>query len=295
MREFGAIARIVRWFEQGLLMPFLKRGFGRLFGIALLAGALTACATAPDGSIQLASTHDAATSDDVDVVNDPFELPNRFIFAFNVGLDQLVLQPAAVTYRDLWPDELKVPFENLITNMFMPLSFIHAMLQGDFERAEMAAGRFVAAIPTLFLGNPDPHNPPVFEDAGQTLGVWGAGDGPYIMLPVLGPSNLRDTTGTVVDFFIDPLGIALGSEATIGRGVSSAIIQRSRNIEQVRDLQRNSVDYYAAVRSLYRQRRQAEIRNGDIEPTSFGPTIGLELDDEPAPKQRSDATPAIFQ
>ncbi len=271
-------------------MLFFKRGFSHFLAILLLAGALTACATAPDGSIQLASSHgDEATEDDEEFVSDPFELPNRFIFAFNVGLDQLVLQPAAVTYRDLWPDELKTPFQNFITNLFMPLSFVHAMLQGDFERAEMAAARFITAIPTLLLANTDPDNPPVFEDAGQTLGVWGAGDGPYIMLPVLGPSNLRDTTGTVVDFFIDPLGIALGSEATIGRGVSSAVIQRSKNIEQVRDLQRNSVDYYAAVRSLYRQRRQAEIRNGDIEPTSFGPTIGLELDEEPAPKQRSEA------
>jgi len=119
--------------------------------------------------------------------------------------------------------------------------------------------------------------------------VWGAGAGPYIMLPVLGPSNLRDTAGTVVDFFIDPLGIVAGSEATIGRGVGSAVVQRSRNLEQVRDLQRNSVDYYAAVRSLYSQRREAEIKNGDIEPTKSAPTIGLELDERAAPKQRSDA------
>ena len=271
-------------------MPFFKRGFGHLLGIVLLAGALTACATAPDGSIQLASSHNAEAAGDEDYVNDPFEVPNRIIFAFNVGLDQLVLQPVAVTYRDGWPDELKVPFENFITNLFMPLSFIHAMLQGDFERAEMAAARFITAIPTLLLANTDPDNAPVFEDAGQTFAVWGAGDGPYIMLPVLGPSNLRDTTGTVVDFFIDPLSLAFGSEATIGRGVSSAVIQRSNNIEQVRSLQRDSVDYYAAVRSLHRQRRQAEIRNGDIDPTSFGPSMGLEFDDEPALKQRSDAT-----
>lgn len=271
-------------------MPFFKRGFSHLLAVFLLAGALTACATAPDGSIQLASSHDAESVDEEAAVNDPFELPNRFIFAFNVGLDQLVLQPAAVTYRDLWPDELKTPFENLITNLFMPLSFVHAMLQGDFERAEMAAGRFFSAIPSLLLANTAPDEAPVFEDAGQTLGVWGFGDGPYIMLPVLGPSNLRDTTGTVVDFFIDPVGIVTTSEVTIGRGVASAVVQRSKNIEQVRDLQRNSVDYYAAVRSLYRQRRQAEIKNGDIEPTSFGPTIGLELDEEPAPKQSSEVT-----
>jgi len=262
-------------------MPLFKRGFGRIFGIVLLVGVLTACAGTPSND------PDAATEV---AISDPLEIPNRFIFAFNVGLDQLVLQPAAVTYRDLMPDELKVPIGNLITNLFMPLSFLHAMLQGDFERAEMAASRFIASVPTLLLSNPFPDRAPVYEDAGQTLGVWGAGTGPYIMLPVLGPSNLRDTAGTIIDFFIDPLGIVANSEATIGRGVGSAILSRAGNIEQVRDLQRNSVDYYAAVRSLYGQRREAEIKNGGLEPTQAAPTIGLELDEEPAPKERSDAT-----
>lgn len=263
-------------------MPLFKRGCGHFFGIVLLAGVLTACAATPNSD-------PGAPADEVSA-NDPLELPNRFIFAFNVGLDQLVLQPAAVTYRDLMPDELKVPIRNLITNLFMPLSFLHAMLQGDFDRAEQAASRFFASAPALFLSNPDPGRTPVYEDAGQTFAVWGASAGPYIMLPVLGPSNLRDTTGTIIDFFIDPLGIVAGSEATIGRGISSAVLQRSRNIEQVRDLQRNSVDYYAAVRSLYGQRREAEIKNGDLEPTKAAPTIGLELDAAPAPKQSSDAT-----
>ncbi len=260
-------------------MPSFKRGFGRLIGISLLAGALTACA---------APNNDPNASEDEVSVNDPLEVPNRFIFAFNVGLDQLLLQPAAVTYRDLMPDELKVPIGNLITNLFMPLSFVHAMLQGDFDRAEQAAGRFIASAPTLFLANPKPDMEPVFEDAGQTLGTYGASGGPYIMLPVLGPSNLRDTTGTVVDFFIDPLGIVAGSEATIGRGVGSAVVQRSRNIDQVRDLQKNSLDYYAAVRSLYGQRRDAEINNGVSEPTNVAPTLGLELNAAPAP-ERPDA------
>lgn len=262
-------------------MPFFERRLAKIFGALLLAGLLTACAAGPNSE---------GDPPDVAAANDPLEIPNRFIFAFNVGLDQLVLQPAAVTYRDLVPDGLKTPIGNLITNLFMPLSFLHAMLQGDFERAEQAASRFVASAPTLFLGNPQPDQAPVHEDAGQTLGAWGLGAGPYIMLPVLGPSNVRDTTGTIVDFFIDPLGIVAGSEATIGRGVGSAVVQRAGNLQQVRDLQRNSVDYYAAVRSLYGQRREAEIKNGGLEPTKAAPTIGLELDEPSEPKQRSDAT-----
>lgn len=261
-------------------MPFFRRGLGNLLGVAMLAGSLAACANAPGDDPNV-------TFEDTEI-NDPLEVPNRFIFAFNVGLDQLVLQPAAVTYRDLMPSELKHPISNLITNLFMPLSFLHAMLQGDFDRAGQAASRFAASAPTLFLGNPHPDRSPVFEDAGQTFGVWGAGSGPYIMLPVLGPSSLRDTPGTIIDFFIDPVGIVAGSGATIGRGVGSAVQNRAGNLQQVRDLQKNSLDYYAAVRSLYGQRRESEIRNGDLEPTQAAPTIGLQLDADPAP--RSSAT-----
>ena len=281
MRTIGASVPKSDWFDQGLWMPLFKRGVGRILGMALLAGTLAACAGTPND--------DPNASTEVEV-NDPLEVPNRFIFAFNVGLDQLVLQPAGVTYRDLMPPELKVPVGNLITNLFMPLSFLHAILQGDFERAEQAASRFVASAPTLFLSNPAPDRTPVYEDAGQTLGVWGAGPGPYIMLPVFGPSNVRDTAGTIVDFFIDPLGIVAGSQATIGRGVGSAVLSRAGNVEQVRDLQKNSLDYYAAVRSLHGQRREAEIKNGGLEPTQAAPTIGLQLDAEPAPKQSSDTT-----
>ena len=141
--------------------------------------------------------------------------------------------------------------------------------------------RFFTALPTLLLANTMPDKDPVFEDGGQTLAVWGFEEGPYIMLPLLGPSSMRDATGTVADFFLDPVGWVLGTEASIGRAAANATLTRSRNLEQVRDLQANSLDYYAAVRSLYRQQRDAQIRNGASEPVQPAPTIGLELD-EPA-------------
>lgn len=264
-------------------MPKPVRGWGfrHLVFAVLVAGSLSACTTPPRDDPDALAEYEAA--------NDPLEVPNRFIFAFNVGLDQLALQPAAVTYRDLFPDRLKPPVKNLITNLFMPLSFLHAMLQGDLDRAEMAASRFFVAMPTLFLGNPFPDEEPVYEDAGQTLGVWGVGAGPYVMLPVLGPSSARDAGGTIIDFFADPVGWAYGSEATIGRGVGFAVEQRSRNIEQVRDMQEKSLDYYAAVRSLYRQKRIDAINNGGTgdQPIPPGPTIGL--GDDTGGQQRSDA------
>lgn len=241
------------------------------FAMALtLMGALSACATPPSGDADARAAYDES--------NDPFEPANRMVFAANVMMDQLVLQPTAVTYRDIFPDNLKPPVENFITNLFMPLSFLHALLQGDMDRAEKAAARFFTALPTLLLANTFPDEPPVFEDAGQTLATWGFEEGPYIMLPLLGPSSVRDTLGTVTDFFIDPVGIVADNEVTIGPAVGNAVVTRSRNIDQVRDLQRTSLDYYAAVRSLHRQQRAAKISNGADKPVQSAPTIGLDLD-----------------
>jgi phospholipid-binding lipoprotein MlaA len=238
----------------------------------ILIGGLSACATPP-------SSDDADARAAYDEANDPFEPANRLVFSANVMVDQLVLQPAAVTYRDLFPDELKPPVNNFITNLFQPLSFLHSLLQGDLDRAEQAAARFFTALPTLLLADTFPDRKPVYEDAGQTLAIWGFEEGPYVMLPLLGPSSVRDTIGTVGDLFADPVKIIAGSELTTGRSVGNAVVTRSRNLEQVRDLQRTSLDYYAAVRSLYRQQRAEQVRNGVSGPTHFAPTIGLDLDE----------------
>lgn len=251
------------------------------FGLAVsLTGMLSACALPPKDDPEALAEYESA--------NDPFEPANRLIFAANTAVDTLILQPVAVTYRDLAPEELKTPFENLVTNLFMPISFLNALFQGDFERADMAAQRFVASLPTLFLSNPMPDEKPVFEDAGQTLGTWDVASGPYVMLPLLGPSNFRDTTGLIVDFLVDPVRYVGRSRWSIGRGVSKAVIDRSDNIDAVRDLQRSSLDYYAAVRSLYRQRRNAEIVNGDVSAQQPAPTIGL--DPEPGEKAKPSGT-----
>lgn len=244
----------------------------RVFLAVMLMGILSACATPPGEDADARAEYEAA--------NDPFEPANRLVFSANVMVDQLMLQPAAVTYRDLFPNELKPPVQNLITNLFQPISFLNALLQGDLDRADQAAARFFTAIPTLMLGDTMPDEEPVFEDGGQTLAVWGFDEGPYIMLPLLGPSSVRDSVGLVGDFFMDPVGWTLGSEATIGRSVGNAVVIRSGNIEQVRELQRTSLDYYSAVRSLYRQQREAQIMNGEGEPSQPAPTIGLDQKDD---------------
>ena len=211
-----------------------------------------------------------------DQVNDPLETANRLIFAANVAVDTLILQPIAVTYRDLmWPP-IKNNIHNLLLNARLPLTFINAILQGNFSHAERTASRFVSNMLLLWMGDVGAGEDQK-EDFGQTLATWGVEDGgPYIMLPLLGPSNVRDTVGRVFDFFVDPVSALSSSEIRLGRGVSDAVDSRSRNVDDVRDLQANSLDYYATVRSLYRQQRKAMIENSTDGSNQPAPTISID-------------------
>ncbi len=246
----------------------VRRFSRRALRAFVLTAALAGCASAPndDGS-GLAGPND---------VNDPLETVNRLVFSVNVAVDTLVLQPVAVTYRDLmWPP-IKNNIHNLLLNARLPLTFLNAILQGNFSHAEQTASRFVSNMVLLWVGDVGPGEEQP-EDFGQTLARWGVEDGgPYIMLPLLGPSNLRDGAGRVVDFFIDPLGAVAGSTVTVGRAAGGAVDSRSRNVDEVRDLQASSLDYYATVRSLYRQQRQAMIENSTDGSGQPAPTISID-------------------
>ena len=243
--------------------------------MVLLAGTMAGCATGAAGPDEA----------ELDTINDPFEPVNRQIFAVNVALDTFVLQPVAVTYRDFMFPPLKNNVTALLTNLRLPWTFVNNLLQGDLSGAEQTASRFVSNIVFLWMGDVGPADPDAVdggqEDFGQTLAVWGVRNGgPYIMLPLLGPSNVRDAGGRVVDFVGDPVRLATSRETSIGRAASGAVDGRSRNIEQVQDLQFNSLDYYATVRSLYRQRREALIENEPLGTTGPAPSISLSDDFE---------------
>jgi phospholipid-binding lipoprotein MlaA len=127
----------------------------------------------------------------------------------------------------------------------------------------------------------DPHHE---EDAGQTLAVWGIPSGPYLMLPFFGPSSFRDATGTAIDMFADPInwGPRLLGEAEIGTALSysgtglGVLSGRAASLETLDEIERTSLDYYAAVRSLYRQRRADQINNGKVDSTADGYDSGSE-------------------
>lgn len=210
--------------------------------------------------------------------NDPLETPNRLIFAANDALDTFVLKPVAVTYDFWWPDPWKDVVRNFVRNLASPVILANDLLQGNWQRAEDTAARFVVNTATTGgLGDLVAERHPYHdEDFGQTLGSYGVDDGFYLVLPVLGPSSARDTVGRVVDIFLDPLTYVENSTAfDVGTRIAGTVDQRARNLERVRQLKADSVDFYARVRSLYYQRRQAAIENRDAD-TGPGPSLTQE-------------------
>lgn len=198
---------------------------------------------------------------------DPIEPVNRAIFGFNLTLDAYVLEPVARGYRAVTPQPVRRSVGNFLANLRSPVVFANDLLQGERDRAGVTLGRFMINTTLGVFGLFDPaaalgyqrHD----EDLGQTFGVWGAPPGPYLMLPLLGPSNVRDAGGRVGDYLINPLNqCCIDTDeryAIFGTGVVS---DREANIEAIDDLKQNSLDLYAAVRSIYTQSRAAEIANG---------------------------------
>jgi len=213
-------------------------------------------------------------------INDPFEGTNRVIMSFNEGVDKAVLEPVARGYRFITPKPVRSGVRNFLRNLKSPLVMGNELLQGDIEGFANASGRFFintllgvgGLIDIADMGGMEYQS----EDFGQTLAVWGVGNGPYLVLPIFGPSTMRDGTGLMVDSVLDPVRIYMFNNDLewlhYTRMGVSAISQREEMLEVIDDLRANSFDYYAAVRSAYYQRRQALVN--DMDPTTAaGPVI----------------------
>ena len=214
-------------------------------------------------------------------VKDCFEKLNRATFAFNEGLDKAVIKPLAESFRDL-PDPIQRGTSNAVKNLSTLITIPNNVLQGDVKTALINTGRLVINTTVGLLGTIDVANKMGFpkyvkEDYGQTLGAWGIGPGCYIVLPVLGPSTIRDTAGSFVNVMGgDPWynASAHGNNEFLSDGVYltskalSGIDFRADNLESFDNLEKNSIDFYASVRSLYVQDRENKIKNnqrGNIE------------------------------
>ena len=220
-----------------------------------------------------------------DEIYDPFEPVNRAIFSFNNVADRVVLEPIAKGYKKL-PSPIQSGINNFLSNLRAPLVVVNQILQGQGENAVQSSGRFIVNSTVGVLGLFDVAEKMGLEekkeDYGQTLATWGVGDGFYIVLPLFGPSNLRDTSGMVLTMLTDPINAYAVSEGEAWlvpmRTATNAVDQRSQIIDEVNALRDNSVDYYAAVRSSYYQNRKAAINNVDDNELTPLPLISIEFE-----------------
>ena len=208
-----------------------------------------------------------------EAVNDPLESLNRSIFEVNEGLQDVLLRPIAKFYNANVNLTVRQRISNFLDNLSSPVIFANDLLQGEFERALTTFGRAFINTTIGIVGFADValefglerHD----EDFGQTLAVYGMGEGFYLVLPIFGPSSPRDAIGKfVIDPYLDPLGLWLGNtdRQNIEYTLTGAkgLDEYAGIVEELNQVKKTSVDYYAAVRSPYRQKRKTEINNGSI-------------------------------
>lgn len=233
---------------------FVRAAAGILFGVMLAA---------------------CETANGLDEANDPLEPSNRAVFQFNNTVDDAIGKPVARAYRNVLHQDIRDGIRNFVNNFGEPINLANLILQGKDVAAGQTLVRFFinSTVGVGGLGDVATHlgYPRYEEDFGQTLAVWGVQDGPYVMLPLLGPSNTRDVVGKVVDNFSNPFSYLMPLVGNVTKSVADGIDRRERNLETLEDIERNSLDYYAAIRSLYRQNRQSQIEDGAVE----GPILDI--------------------
>jgi len=212
--------------------------------------------------LQLDSAPDVAT------INDPLETLNRGIFAFNDVFDRFLIRPIAWGYGAITPAPVKRSVQNFFSNLRAPIRFANDILQFDSPAAATTGGRFLINSTVGVLGFFDvaarygmAHQP---ADFGQTLHQYSVGGGPYIVIPLLGPSTARDGVGLVVDTFLDPLTYLMDTYPRIAVAATEAIVRRETLIEPLDELRAGSVDYYAALRAAYFQDRAVVLGKGRV-------------------------------
>lgn len=262
------------------MMTLLARtaNAGAKAACVVLLVALAACATRTDPS-------NKAAVQAYEETNDPIEPLNRYFFELNRFFDIILLKPVATWYQGVVPDPARDSVRNFLDNLRSPVVFANDALQGEGERAGITAKRFGINTTVGVLGLFDPATgwglPQHGEDFGQTLATWGTSEGPYLFLPILGPSSPRDLTGFAVDQFFDPLTYIYWNgpyTVPVTRFVVNGIDVRSRNLGTLDQIERTSVDYYATVRSLYRQTRANEISNGNVNQENLPDIDNLNFD-----------------
>ena len=241
-------------------MPSRRHFLLVFFCMATLA-LLSACADMPKTPAEQAEFR---------ATNDPLEPMNRTTFDVNDFLDRLLIRPLAELYRATIPPGLRDRIAGIVTNMKEPVIFANNMMQGEFDRAGTTLERFAVNTTIGGAGMFDIARTwgdyQKMGDFGQTLSVWGINAGPYLVLPLFGPSNFRDAVGLGVDTVMSPWGYlaAMGGNGTSNRFEiasfsADGIVRREQNIEALDVLRSGSLDFYAQMRSVYRQYRDKQL------------------------------------
>src|SRR5215475_6805566 len=250
----------LRFMVKNLVGSMMARLRGSAVAMTAAAVLMGGCASTDTGAAE---------------VWDPIETPNRFIFAINRTIDLIAIRPLAVTYRDWMPERGQKGIRNVLDNLGEPVTAINEVVQGQPGRAATTIGRFLVNSTIGIAGIFDVASamgmPKSKEDMGKTIGYYAGVEpengGFYIVLPVIGPSNARDGVGLAIDASMDPFSIVtfsissqVGWIAAGARYGTTVIDTRSRTLFALDDLEKNSVDYYAALKSAYTQQRAELIR-----------------------------------
>lgn len=205
-------------------------------------------------------------------ISDPWEGFNRHMYAVNDAADHAVLEPVARGYRAVTPQFVRSGVSNFLHNLGSPVTFVNDLLQGQIGRAGTTAARLGINSTLGVFGLLDPATDFGFdrheEDFGQTLAVWGVHSGPYIFVPLMGPTTVRDGAGQIVDLAFDPLNWARfhhDNEVRVTRAVVGGISAREELLDAVDSLRSTSIDQYATVRATYQLTRESEIQNGLVD------------------------------
>jgi len=205
--------------------------------------------------------------------SDPFSGYNRIMTHFNDGVYHYALSPVAKGYRYVVHEEIRTSVDNFFHNILYPLRLANNLLQGKLKNSAEETGRFLINSTVGILGLFDPaksyfgldaHE----EDFGQTLGYWGVGAGPHIVLPFLGPSNLRDSLSLYPDYMIDPVGydsnrsynLAQNTREGIYLNIYKTVNKTSLNVEEYENLTEDAIDLYPYLRDVYEQYREQKIK-----------------------------------
>ncbi len=240
---------------------------------------LNGCATKPTDPDELAIYEQN---------NDPMEPMNRTTHAFNAFVWDYILFPVSRGYRAVVPEPVRAGVYNFFANVKQPVYLMNAVFQGNWADAGNISKRFTANTFLGFLGFIDvaghmkignPEN-----DFGQTLGTWGVPEGPYFVIPILGPSSVRDTAGEAVDAVADPLGWATWSAPwvfTYSRFTAEGVEEYDHKIDMLNNIRRGSTDEYATLRTMYKQLRAQKVGGKETDaPKDYEFSFDIEEEDE---------------